>query len=171
MYVWQNDIPQMAVSHDFLMQGLLAISALHLSTLQPHRKLELIQRATISEHLGLPSFRDFVSHDDPQNIHAVFAFAGFVVPYVTTVFGSLDTLPGRIPSLDDEHPHWFFDFRGLLHMVARSWLVLKKGPFNPLLKQGDVKVDYGEILTTCILTSSIACLSQALIRLMKILRH
>jgi hypothetical protein len=143
MDVWQNDIPQMAVSRDFLMHGLLAISALHLSTLQPHRKLELMQRATISEHLGLPSFRDFVSRDDPQNIHAVFAFAGFVVPYVTTISGSLGTLTGRIPSLDDEYPHWFFAFRGLLQMVAKSWLDLKKGPFNSLLKQGDIAVDYG----------------------------
>ncbi|KAE9382150.1 hypothetical protein N431DRAFT_393968 [Stipitochalara longipes BDJ] len=134
-FLWKNEIPRMAISHDFLMHGLLAVSALHLSTLQPHRKEELIRRATISEHLGLPSFRSFVSRDDPHSIHAVVAFAGFVVPYVC---GSRETLTGRIPSLDDEHPHWFFAFRGLLQMVGRSWMALRTGPFGSLLEQGPV---------------------------------
>jgi hypothetical protein len=132
-WLWQKEIPQMAMTHDFLMHGLLAISALHLSTLQPHRKEELTRRATLSEHLGLPSFRDFVSHNNPHNIHAVVAFAGFVVPYVC---GSLETLTGRIPSLDDDHPHWFFAFRGLLQMVGKSWIVLRTGPFGSLLHRG-----------------------------------
>lgn len=123
------------MSHNFLLHGLLAISALHLSTLQPHRKGELTRRATLYEHLGLPSFRDFVSHDNPQNIHAVVSFAGFVVPYVC---GSRDTLTGRIPSLEDDHPHWFFAFRGLLQMVGRSWMILRTGPFSPLLERGPI---------------------------------
>jgi hypothetical protein len=140
-FLWQTEIPLMAISHDFLMHGLLAISALHLSTLQPHRKQELTQRAAESEHLGLPSFQDFVSHDNPENIHAVTAFAGFVVPYLV-VCGSRDTLDGRIPSLDGEHPHWFFAFRGLLQMVGRSWVHLRTGPFSPLLVPGNPTVDY-----------------------------
>jgi hypothetical protein len=133
----------MAVSHEFLMHGLLAISALHLSTLQPNRKVELTQRAAISEHMALPYFREFVSHDSSQNVHAVVAFAGFVVPYIVTVCGSMDTSIGRIPSLVDESPHWFFSFRGLLQMVGRSWMALKEGPFRPLLSQSKMPIDFG----------------------------
>jgi len=129
-FLWKNEIPRMAISHSFLMHGLLAVSALHLSTLQPHRKVELTRRATVSEHLGLPSFRNFVSHDDPNIIHAVVAFAGFIVPYVCV---SREVLTGRIPSQDDEHPHWFFALRGLLQMVGRSWTALSTGPFGSLL--------------------------------------
>ncbi|KAN0121797.1 hypothetical protein V8E51_000123 [Hyaloscypha variabilis] len=131
-FLWKTEIPRMAISHGFLMHGLLAVSALHLSILQPHRKEELTRRATISEHLGLPLFRQFVSHEDPETIHAVIAFAGFVIPYVV---GSRETLTGRIPSLYDEHPHWFFATRGLLQMVERSWMVLRTGPFGSLLER------------------------------------
>lgn len=142
MHVWQVDIPHMALSHPFLMHGLLAISALHLSTVQPDRRLELARRAAISEHLALPSFRDFVSHGNAENIHAVFAFAGFVVPYV--VSGTSFTPGGAIPCLDDDKAHWFFAFRGQLHMLVRSWEELARGPFSPLLVRRRPATDYSD---------------------------
>ena len=39
----------------------------------------------------------------------------------------------RLPSRDDPHPHWFFALRGVLSLLAQNWMVLKQGPFGPLL--------------------------------------
>jgi hypothetical protein len=137
--VWQNAIPQMALSYPFLMHGILAVSALHLAVLQPSRKHELLQRASISEHLALPSFRQTVAENKPENIHAVLAFAGFVVRYILAL--STES-KGRIPSFDDENPHWFHALRGLVSLVANNWLVLDKGPFSPFLNRVAVPIEY-----------------------------
>lgn len=141
MHVWQVSIPRLALSHEFLMQGLLSISALHLSTLQPARHIELIRQATMAEHKALPSYRQFVSDNKPDKIHAVFAFAGFLVPYLLSVSGWLDTPVGRIPSHDDPLPHWFYVLRGLVSMCAQSWFELANGPFSPLLVRTIAPVD------------------------------
>lgn len=129
MYLWEVSIPQMALAHNFLMQGLLAVSALHLSTLQPHRKKELTRQAAISEHLALPQYRSFVSQNKPRDIHAVFAFAGFVVPFTIARFGATDAPLGRLPGVGDEHPHWFHALIGLMELLREHWAELEKGPF------------------------------------------
>ncbi|KAF2174918.1 hypothetical protein K469DRAFT_680710 [Zopfia rhizophila CBS 207.26] len=141
MHVWQVEIPRLALCHEFLMHGLLAISALHLSTLQTARNSELIRRATMAEHMALPSFRQYVSANEAEKIHAVFAFAGYLVPYLLSLSGWLDAPMGRIPSLDDYRPHWFHVLRGLVSLCGRSWFELAKGPFSPLLVRSVAPVD------------------------------
>jgi len=138
MHLWDVTIPQMSLAHEFLLQGLLAVSALHLSTLQPHRKKELTRRAAISEHLALPKFRDHVSQTKPQNIHAVFAFAGFVVPCILARFGAGDAPLGRLPGVEDEHPHWFHALIGVMDLLRQNWAELEKGPFGSVM---DSRID------------------------------
>jgi hypothetical protein len=141
MYAWQVAIPQIALSHDFVMYGILAVSALHLAMLQPHRKEELRHQASIVEVTALPRFRHFVELGAPQASHAVLAFAGFVVPYVLAQSGAVDAPLGRIPSWNDEHPHLFHAIRGLVQVLKRSWMSLIVGPFSPLLSRVISPVD------------------------------
>jgi hypothetical protein len=140
-YLWDVSIPQLALKHDFLMQGLLAVSALHLSTLQPHRAKELRRQAAIAEHLALPKFRSLVSQNHPQNIHAVFAFAGFVVPYTIARFGAVDAPLGRLPGVEDEHPHWFHALIGVMELLRGNWTELEKGPFGSSMA-AKIEVDH-----------------------------
>ncbi|KAF8860826.1 hypothetical protein BDZ45DRAFT_724324 [Acephala macrosclerotiorum] len=140
--VWQEDTPRIAQSYDFLMKGILAVSALHLSTLQSStiRRKELVQSAMRMENLALPAFRHFLSLGRPDDIHAVFAFAGFVVPYMLAVSGST---PNQIPSLDNRHPHWFLSVRGLVRLLEKIWPQLMRGPFVLLLERALVTDEYG----------------------------
>ncbi|KAF2249380.1 hypothetical protein BU26DRAFT_317700 [Trematosphaeria pertusa] len=141
MHIWQIEIPRLALSHDFLMRGLLALSAVHLATLQPHRSLQLRRRAATAELTALPSFREHTSTTKSENIHAVFAFAGFLPPYLLAQSGWLDAPRGRIPSLDDDRPHWFLFIRGLTGLLARSLPEIAKGPFGPTLTRTVAPVD------------------------------
>jgi hypothetical protein len=85
----------------------------------------------------LPSFRQCLAENKPENIHAVFAFAGFVVRYILAL--STES-KGRIPTFQDESPHWFHASRGLVALLANNWLVLEKGPFSPFLTRTAIPV-------------------------------
>ncbi|PVH70904.1 hypothetical protein DL98DRAFT_597389 [Cadophora sp. DSE1049] len=139
MDLWLIIIPRIALSHDFLMHGLLAVSALHLSTLQPARKEELVNFASRSESLALPTFRELVKRKDPEDISAVFAFAGFVIPYMLAVSGVLEVSSMEIPSL--EKPHWFMMVRGLIDLLRENWSALEQGPFASVLESTALPVD------------------------------
>lgn len=141
-HIWQVEIPRMATAHDFLMKGLIGISALHLSTLQPTRRVELLHYGTALSDIAFPSFRYFISaRDKPETIHAAFAFAGFVIPYILTLSSWLDTPKDRIPTAHDDRPHWFIVIRGLVDLTARNWLELNKGPLAPLLVRSTSPID------------------------------
>ncbi len=133
MGLWLVAIPQLALSYEFLMHGLLALSALHLSTLQPARKSELVRVATMAESKALPTFRDMVSRNEPGNISAVFAFAGFVIPYVVAQSAWLDAPMAEIPCRNK--PHWLLMARGLIDLMRVNWSALEQGPFGPLLER------------------------------------
>lgn len=94
------------------------------------------------EQLALPIFRKSVAENDPSTIHAVFAFAGTVVPYVLGSCSFQDK--GRLPGSDDDKPHWFFALRGLMSLLRSNFSVLTMGPFGPVLDRGTLPLQYTE---------------------------
>lgn len=134
--VWRVAMPQMGLAHPFLLSGIQAISALHLATLVPERKNEFYSRALAQEAAALPSFRESMKNPNTGTINAVFAFVGSVVYYLMAApedFGGLNVDRCRIPSRNDEHPHWFISMRALMGLLVDNWDDLKKGPFRVLL--------------------------------------
>lgn len=135
VHIWQNTIPQMALEHKFLMHGILALSALHLSALIPKRKNELVTFGAASEQLALPPFRAFLADQKKGNLHAVFAFSHFVVPYMLASSGSLEGPMGKIPSYEGQ-PHWFHALRGYMAFLLNCWDELEKGPLGYQMVKG-----------------------------------
>ncbi|TVY39613.1 hypothetical protein LOCC1_G005834 [Lachnellula occidentalis] len=142
VHVWQTTIPHMALEHKFLMHGILALSALNLSVLIPARKDELITFAMISEQLALPPFRAYLAANEQKkgNLHAVFAFSHFVVPYMLNMSGSLEGPMGRVPSYEGQ-PHWFHALRGYMAFLYNNWDALKTGPLGYQLVKGPMTPD------------------------------
>jgi hypothetical protein len=116
VHIWKVTIPHMALEHRFLMHGILALSAMHLSQLIPQRKTDLVTFAAASEHLALPPFRSFIAKQklEAEQLHAVFAFSHFVVPYM----------------LASGQPHWFHALRGYMAFLTKCWNDLEKGPLG-----------------------------------------
>jgi hypothetical protein len=134
--VWRVAMPQMGLAHPFLLSGIQAISALHLATLIPQRKNEFHTLALAQESAALPSFRETMRNPNPETINAIFAFAGSIVYYIMASpenFAGQNVDRCRIPSKNDEHPHWFLLMRGLMGLLVDNWEDLKKGPFRALL--------------------------------------
>lgn len=140
MVIWQELIPQLAFSNDFLMHSMLAVSALHLAHLQPQRKSELTRRASIAESKALSYYTRSVSLEDPTRVHAALAFGGFVAPYIMAQSEGTEASVGRIPSLNDTNPHWFHAIRGVVQLAIKAWTDLIEGPFGPLITRAEEPV-------------------------------
>jgi len=141
--IWQVAIPRMALKHDFLMHGILALSALHLSRIQPSRARKLTVLASAHEQLALPSFRKQMSQNfSDDTCHAVFSFSGFVIPYILASESSFEASASRIPGLEDGSPHWFHAIRGLMFLLAGNWSTLAQGPYAPFLVTTSATISY-----------------------------
>ena len=126
---WQYWYPQLAFGHEFLMHSLLGLSALHLADLQPQRRQELFIKASTHESLALPSFRSSLSDLNEQNCHAVFAFAGCIVPYTMASCRASYTPMPDMTSEGDLMPRWFKLMRGTHLLATQTSHWLEKGPF------------------------------------------
>lgn len=83
--VWQVVIPNESFSHEFLMRGILAVSALHLAHLDPQKNTVYTQLSAFHQDFGLKGFRASLTNVTEDNRAAVFAFASLLVPYVCAV--------------------------------------------------------------------------------------
>jgi hypothetical protein len=81
--IWRNFVPEEALSHPFLMHGILALSALHLARTgpDPSRRASYLNRAVAHQNQALALFREMLGDVKESNAKAMFAFAGIVVIY------------------------------------------------------------------------------------------
>jgi hypothetical protein len=95
--IWRNVVPEEALSHPFLMHGILALSALHLARVgsDTSRRASFLNRAVSHQNQALALFRGLLGDVNEGNAKAMFAFAGIVVIYT---FG--------FPNTPDEQDHW-----------------------------------------------------------------
>ncbi|KAF7114582.1 hypothetical protein CNMCM5793_009227 [Aspergillus hiratsukae] len=82
-HVWQMVIPRKALEHDFLLNGVLAVAALHIaSTLKPPDALTYIDTALEYHNRAFAPYRQAIDNLTPMNCDAVFAHS-----VLTTVIG------------------------------------------------------------------------------------
>ncbi|KAL4879316.1 hypothetical protein BJY04DRAFT_229107 [Aspergillus karnatakaensis] len=79
---WQVAIPKIAYSNEFLMHGILALSALHLAHLKPERYSTYLAGSGFHMSLGLRSFRRILVSPTSDNCCALFAFCSIVMVYI-----------------------------------------------------------------------------------------
>lgn len=88
---FQREVPKIAISHPFLMHGILALSSLHLAYLSKHgdRVNEYVELAAGHQTLALALFRKELDNITPSNSAALFVFSSiatvlaFASPQIT----------------------------------------------------------------------------------------
>jgi hypothetical protein len=105
--MWHDVVPQLAYQDEFLMQALLACSALHMAYLNPNQHSQLIIKARTHQDHAMPLFRAAVPNVEIENCDAVSVFARFVS---MTAF-ALDESLFRVAEKDDKLPSWLFFIR------------------------------------------------------------
>ncbi|KUJ07404.1 uncharacterized protein LY89DRAFT_365946 [Mollisia scopiformis] len=127
-HLWQVEVPQMALQHPFLMRGILAVSALHISRVKPEEKPHYLQVAAYHQNLALPSYRylveDLNARMNKENAGAILAFAQITTAYAfasphppgSILFAGLCASTGV--------PEWVYLLRGCrkIMTIAKDWI-------------------------------------------------
>ncbi|GAD98416.1 C6 zinc finger domain protein [Paecilomyces variotii No. 5] len=143
-YVWQQAIPREALSHPFLMRGILAMSALHLaaSTSGP-QKAAYIRTAVAHQDQALALFREMLGDINLSNGKAMFAFSSLVVGFAFAFPITPDILQPL--SLVDDLYRIIMLCRGTQQVLSTCHIWLEKDKdFAPYLKALDENVKLSE---------------------------
>ncbi|MCJ1340141.1 hypothetical protein MMC09_005435 [Bachmanniomyces sp. S44760] len=142
---WQVDVPQMAVSHPYLMRGILAVSALHMARVRATRKDYYLVLAAYHQGLALPYYRqimgDIKESLNQENCHVIISFASLTCVYAFAYPQSPGSaLPVGVTASAGV-PHWLNILRGARQIttVAEKWIA--NGPMTYQVRRIRWKVD------------------------------
>ncbi|GJC83479.1 sterol uptake control protein 2 [Colletotrichum liriopes] len=88
--LWKTAIPKEALRHEFLMEGLLSVAALHCAHLEPSMGWAYTEAAIQYQNSGLIGYRTALLHINDNNYEAIFIFSviltvlGFAMPAAYT---------------------------------------------------------------------------------------
>ncbi|KAF7714731.1 Sterol uptake control protein 2 [Penicillium ucsense] len=139
--VWRNAVPEEALSHPFLMHGILALSALHLARTgpDPSRKTAFLNRAVTHQNQSLALFRELLSDIRESNAKAMFAFASVVVVYT---FGFPHTPDAQDPgSCIEDLYQVLFLARGVQQVIRSPAEYLSHTNFAPILQIEEIQTE------------------------------
>ena len=101
--LWQRNVVHEAFSNEFLLRGILAISALHLSGLKPAKQEYLKLVAERHQNQALLSFRAAIDDIDAESCSAFFAMSSLIVVYAFASMqpsGNVDAAELKLSSLE-----------------------------------------------------------------------
>ncbi|KAH6667826.1 hypothetical protein B0J14DRAFT_173036 [Halenospora varia] len=97
---WQTAIVNVGLRHTFLLRGILALSALHLSYLRPKPEaISYVVKASTHQDIGLAQFRRALSSIDSSNFDAVLAFS-VLLPLHSLAIAANSTFRSNAPEQD-----------------------------------------------------------------------
>lgn len=148
--IWRNSVPEEALSHPFLMHGILALSALHLARTgpDPSQRAAYLNRAVAHQNQALSLFRELLSDIQDSNAKALFAFSSIVVVYT---YG--------FPHSPDVHDPWSCtdDFhqvlvltRGIQQVISTTTSSLRSSPFAPIFAVEEARAPLPDSTTTAL---------------------
>ncbi|GKZ60826.1 hypothetical protein AnigIFM49718_007186 [Aspergillus niger] len=141
-HIWRFRASEEAITHPFLLHGLLALSSLHIARTKHDTQQRPIYLSTAVAHQAqaLALFRERLSDINSSNARAMFAFASVVVYYT---FG----LPHAPESSDpwanvDDLIQIFTLARGVQHILKQATSVIKSDEWSMIFKVEDLNEDY-----------------------------
>ncbi|KAJ5096326.1 hypothetical protein NUU61_005682 [Penicillium alfredii] len=148
--IWRNIVPDEALSHSFLMHGILALSALHLARTgpEPSRRAGYLNRAVAHQNQALALFRELLGDITDANAKAMFAFASIVVVY-TFGFPHTPDAQDAWTCVDDLYQVLILT-RGIQQVIRSPADCLRDSQFAPILQVEEVHAFLSEDATVTI---------------------
>lgn len=128
--IWQTTIPQIAFSYPFVMHGLLALSALHLAHLQPHKAAHHDIKAMTHQNTALGPVREATQNISSSNCHALFAFSAILV--VIIIASPHSSNSKSLLDVQEKMTRWIRLVRSVQPMLESVWSHLSEGSLRDL---------------------------------------
>ena len=130
--LWRVTVPQVAFEHDFLMRGILAIAALHLSYLRQDKQSYWTHVAAKQQDAALSTFRSIMSHMGESNCDALLALSSLIVVYGFESPKNSNSL-GMFNYNGQESDEWLPLIRGVNSIIMSVWPWIRNGRLKGLL--------------------------------------
>ena len=127
--IWQLHIPSLAFKHDFLLRGILCISAIHLGYAYPQLKTDCDLKASTHQDRALASFQETLPLMDESNCHALFAFSCLLIP----IAFATSTRDRADQGSQTDLFHWIYLLRGGNSILQVHRELLQNGFLGPML--------------------------------------
>lgn len=128
--VWKVFVVQEALNHEFLMDGLLGLAALHIAAERASQSEDYVARALEHQNRAFGGFRDALSSLTQGNCNALFAFSVVAMMGVilSTRFAEDGSEKGRTESI-----LFLFELLEGIRFICKSGREhLRPGPFGPV---------------------------------------
>lgn len=128
---WRYAIPKEAAQYEFLMDGILGLSAMHMAHLRPAQHDTYAAAAMHYQNRGIRHYQPALSHITDENCRAMFAF-GMIVTTITLAVAN--TSPdGPANSAQNTVITMFELVRGnTFVVVAKAYQSLRSSALNPI---------------------------------------
>lgn len=128
--LWQKHAVELGFKHDFLLRGLLAVSALHQSYLNPHLKPEFDLKASTHQSIAIHSFQEVLGNVNETNCHALFAFSCVII-----VLSFASSSKDKASDFQTDVLHWIYLLRGCNEVLKLYREILRSSFLKPLLDE------------------------------------
>jgi hypothetical protein len=133
-HLWRVIIPEMAIPQPFLMHGLLAVSAMHLSYLRQHERTKYEMQSSYHQALATSQLRSVLTNITSDNCSAAFALCALLT-LISMIYIARRTDAERDrsgTSFVDDIVHHFMLTRGIGGVLADHWVTILSGPLKIL---------------------------------------
>ncbi|TVY92470.1 Sterol uptake control protein [Lachnellula willkommii] len=134
--MWKVNVPKVGFSYDFVMRGILAVSALHIAHFTPEKRDYFVAQALIQHQSGLRVATSMLSNITDENCSAVYIFSAL------TLFFAIATprKPGDFLIVGETGVvDWLILIKGCISIAATGQEILSKGPFGLMFRAEERK--------------------------------
>ena len=142
--LWQINVVQTAFSFEFVMRGVLALSALHLAHLHLEKKDFHISLAREHNQTSLHEPMTILPNITPENCNGLYIFS------ILTAFYAIASprMPEDFLIVEETGiAPWLMMVRGTTTISDSSKQTLDSGPFGPMMHRGGQRVQLREVQT------------------------
>lgn len=147
---WCTAIPNVALKHEFVVHGVLALAALHVATSvdSPEMKKSYQNLVALELHAGLKPYMMEVRHVSSENVEALFAFSTIISVFNTYQANTKVQQLVLSRQVDAMHHasqetvaaaavqaalQWLRTLRGAQIILVPGWSTLQSGPLRPVI--------------------------------------
>ena len=133
-HMWRVIVPEMATAHPFLMHGLLAVSAMHLSYLRPLARGTHEMQSSYHQALATSQLRSVLTNITAENCSAAFGLCALLtlISMISIARRSDAERDRSGTSFVDDTVHHFMLTRGIGGVLGDHWPTIMEGPLKIL---------------------------------------
>jgi hypothetical protein len=131
--LWRINVPQLGFQFDFVMRGILGLSALHMARYKPEKRDFYIAHAMQQHQMGLRMATPVLQDVTKENCTGVWVFSALTLFFtLASPRGASDFLLIGENGISD----WLFLVKGTSFIIESSAQQLEEGPLGPMFLAG-----------------------------------